>query len=261
MATKPQPTTSTTTQASPLLDLPAELRNIVYHLVLSSEKGEGTEITLSTIKSQTTLLRVCSQIRVEATPIFYGTNTFLISDVIAQEAETDRFLKNAGDNRKLIPRIAVRMETPELQKRLITTAMLVASKISENTYAALMEADNHLIDIAQTSMRLCVKKLMFAGSRRRRTEVLNCSYDPTTIPRTAEQVIGFRTLALQTMIKCMILEALAADMKQFMQASETTEAKEDGEKDGNEASGKEEAAGKVAGDEQVSEERVEADEG
>jgi hypothetical protein len=98
-------TGTTTNEVSPLLELPPELRNTIYHLVLTSNNGEYVEITLKVVKKQTALLRVCSQIRNEATQIFYATNTFLIADLLGQEKEINRFMKNAAANMKLVPRL------------------------------------------------------------------------------------------------------------------------------------------------------------
>ncbi|KAK5112303.1 hypothetical protein LTR85_011575 [Meristemomyces frigidus] len=61
-------------QDSPLLKIPPELRNIIYDLVLTSDKPIDTQDTAAARVSA--LLATCTQIRREAAPIFYGQNTF-----------------------------------------------------------------------------------------------------------------------------------------------------------------------------------------
>lgn len=82
MATSTQLTASPNAQDPPLLNLPPELRNSIYHLVLTSENGERIDITLNAIKPRTHLLKVCSQIRTEAFQIFSGANEFRVPDLL-----------------------------------------------------------------------------------------------------------------------------------------------------------------------------------
>ena len=64
---------------SPLLSkLPGELRNKIYRYVLLQE---AIEIQLAPIYEKTNLLRTCSQIRKEASAIFFSENIFVITNV------------------------------------------------------------------------------------------------------------------------------------------------------------------------------------
>ena len=72
------------------LELPAELRNRIYELVLVKEKPKlqcflpPTIVSIETMEKtqfiqQPALTRTCSQIRQESLPVFYGGNIFFIS--------------------------------------------------------------------------------------------------------------------------------------------------------------------------------------
>jgi hypothetical protein len=74
--------------ASPLLSLPAELRNEIWMHVLVHVPTDGSELTNHwpvtnrhiIVKHQrfcANILRACKQINAEATPILYGENTFI----------------------------------------------------------------------------------------------------------------------------------------------------------------------------------------
>jgi hypothetical protein len=88
--TKPQ----INAEESPLLKLPAELRGEVYTYALTADGA--LDITHDNVNAQTALLKVCHQIRLEAKPIFHGTNTFLITKI--QESYTHRFLEDGGSS-------------------------------------------------------------------------------------------------------------------------------------------------------------------
>lgn len=147
--------TATTNDISPLLELPAELRNTIYCLVLASDNGEYVEITLKATKWQTALLRVCSQIRNEATQIFYATNTFLISDMLGQEKEIDRFLKNAGANVSLLPRLVAQFKPPKLLNQVTDTIAQVVPSVSNQALRDLMEAYQSIHNVVHDSVQQC----------------------------------------------------------------------------------------------------------
>lgn len=67
------------TSSSPLLELPPELRNTIYCLILID--GEPTELNANSITTPncTALLQTCTQIRSEATALFLASNSFQIS--------------------------------------------------------------------------------------------------------------------------------------------------------------------------------------
>ena len=76
---------STTEQAFPFLEMPAELRNRVYEIALISrngidlshywhyDEGPGFQETAA----QPSLTRICHQVRQESLLVFYGANWFL----------------------------------------------------------------------------------------------------------------------------------------------------------------------------------------
>lgn len=86
------------------LDLPAELRNDIYSLILPTSDSFGVN-DLATkphfpvvSKKSTSMLRTCRQIHAETTPILYGSNTFHIwtQDVpllLLQIGQSARFLR------------------------------------------------------------------------------------------------------------------------------------------------------------------------
>jgi hypothetical protein len=59
---------------TPLLELPPELRNEIYHLVLHRSR----RIVISGSVPEVPLILTCKQIRSEARPIFYGINKFSV---------------------------------------------------------------------------------------------------------------------------------------------------------------------------------------
>jgi hypothetical protein len=61
---------------SPLLELPPELRNEIYHLVLRRSR----RIVISDSIPEAALLLTCKQIRSEVRPIFYAINRFSVRD-------------------------------------------------------------------------------------------------------------------------------------------------------------------------------------
>ncbi|KAL6168120.1 hypothetical protein ACJQWK_05778 [Exserohilum turcicum] len=63
-------------QFSSFLDLPAELRNSIYELVLHEGTFDVFPNQHSPKPQTLSLLSTCTQIRYEALPIFYSRNTF-----------------------------------------------------------------------------------------------------------------------------------------------------------------------------------------
>jgi translation elongation factor EF-G len=156
-------TGTTTNEVSPLLELPPELRNTIYHLVLTSNNGEYVEITLKVVKKQTALLRVCSQIRNEATQIFYATNTFLIADLLGQEKEINRFMKNAAANMKLVPRLVTQFKPPKLPSQITDTIVQIAPNARQATLIELIRAYAPVHTIVHNSVQQCGRRLVEAG--------------------------------------------------------------------------------------------------
>ena len=83
------------TQDSPLLDLPAEIRNTIYMLVVVEEEPvQGTKGKLPL----TALLRTCQQIRAEAAQIYFTNNSFTITITTAELEKVYASLDAIGPN-------------------------------------------------------------------------------------------------------------------------------------------------------------------
>lgn len=75
---------------SPLLKLPVRVKETIYTYVLTLERP--VELNKKSVQRYMSLLKVCAQIRRKATPIFYSTNAFRISNIFS---EAVNFLKYA----------------------------------------------------------------------------------------------------------------------------------------------------------------------
>ncbi len=71
-------------QSSRLLDLPPEIKNMIYEMVVIEDEIKVTEDTgwVALPQQEPAMLKVCQQIRDEATPVFYGANIFRSSNVV-----------------------------------------------------------------------------------------------------------------------------------------------------------------------------------
>ena len=100
--------TPTSSQDSPLFNLAAELRNMIYRFVLTCKKK--VKIGKTTFIVRKALLETCSQIHDEACGIFYSENIFvLILD--GETVETSaKWLKDLGRNANLIGTLEVGVE-------------------------------------------------------------------------------------------------------------------------------------------------------
>ncbi|KAK5711086.1 hypothetical protein LTR17_018586 [Elasticomyces elasticus] len=94
----------------PLLSLPAELRNIIYELVLRLAPDDETFVSLSRrpspsdpkgIRSVLTVLRTCRQINNEAGGIFYSLNQLSVGRLRSDPYQDSvMFLASLGDARR-----------------------------------------------------------------------------------------------------------------------------------------------------------------
>lgn len=73
-------------QKSPLISLPAELRNEIYDLALTHSDGP-IDVTSDEKPNEPALLATCVQIRTEATPIFYANNSFRFGTIAKRVSE------------------------------------------------------------------------------------------------------------------------------------------------------------------------------
>lgn len=73
-----QPTAMESTKTSPLLRLPPELRDCIWHDVLTPQPSQPYR--LENGHMEPALLSVSRQIRSESSGIFYGNNAFIFSD-------------------------------------------------------------------------------------------------------------------------------------------------------------------------------------
>ena len=118
-------------QNSPLLKLPAELRNKVYRSILIAD--DEININMRDIQAYTRILNVCTQIRTEASEIFYGENTFRITDAERQQPDTASFLQEAGiQNIAKISTLTVDLALPKWESK----ARAVAEFLEENNHEA-----------------------------------------------------------------------------------------------------------------------------
>ncbi|KAK3704633.1 hypothetical protein LTR37_013732 [Vermiconidia calcicola] len=103
--------------------LPAEIRNGIYSYALTF--SEPIEVSKQDIRSRTALLRVCNQIRSEASTIFYKSNDFRVSDIEAQTEDVATFLDLAGkENASCITKLTLSFDMiPKLQT-LIDQALI-----------------------------------------------------------------------------------------------------------------------------------------
>lgn len=89
-----------------LLDLPAELRNTIYRLTLTT--NDAITINSNASPQRWALLRTCKTIRDEATPIFYSENTFHLPLDGEQNAASIAWLEVFSDVLKHINKLVLR---------------------------------------------------------------------------------------------------------------------------------------------------------
>lgn len=92
-----------TASPSALLELPKSIKDKIYHYALIADRP--LDFDKKAFLIQYALLNTCTQVRKEATPIFFGENVFVISNI---ESESTNFLKAAdGTLKKLLIDIAI----------------------------------------------------------------------------------------------------------------------------------------------------------
>ena len=176
MAASEQPSTASSNNDSTLLDLIPELRNNIYHIVLAPDEEQPVEITFKEIKTRTALLRTCSQIRSEATQIFYAANSFLITDVLGHRLDTAWFVKFAGVNVKLIPMITATIKLPRIFMQCLYL-VFEAKPEAENALQSIAQAYRHVLDIMHDEFEACASKLVDGGIASDNIEIVKCVSD------------------------------------------------------------------------------------
>ena len=155
---------------SRLLRLPAELRNKIYHHTLTASEGQHVELTA--IKQHSALLRTCSQIRKEATDIFYANNTFVITDCLAQLAEINYLVKNVGGSNKLISKVVVHIKLPKAAADVLPRALIEDQAFQQQFHlpmeerqlpSPLLRAWWQIRDEMFPEIRQCAEDLVFYG--------------------------------------------------------------------------------------------------
>lgn len=91
---------ATTPATCALLALPAELRNTIYHLVLINE--HPVEINPTSLPTHLALTQTCTQIRAEASQIFFAANAFRAQGTASDLVRAATWLSNLGDHSNLI---------------------------------------------------------------------------------------------------------------------------------------------------------------
>lgn len=105
--------------SSSLLDkLPAELRNRVYHLVLTT--AEPINFNSSNIKDRTALLQTCKQIRIEASQIFCASNRFDIAWRAGQKNHLLRWITSIDRTAALHLHLRIRFDISVWRMTAIT---------------------------------------------------------------------------------------------------------------------------------------------
>lgn len=103
---------SSVNQDTPLLELPAELRNQIYRYALVS--NGAIRIRRQEYKSHTALLKVCSQIRKEAIKIFFTENRFRSISNDHRLGTTFKWMEMIGkENAACILQLAIRIKIAE----------------------------------------------------------------------------------------------------------------------------------------------------
>ena len=125
-----------TAQTSPLLRLPGKVRNKIYREVLVRRKqlsnfdkmtrdldtAKAIDISLKDIKERTGLLRVCTQLRKEATAKFCTENTFRITHPLEQQVDVALFLQRCGpENAAKIPKTIIDFQFTDPWKSALET--------------------------------------------------------------------------------------------------------------------------------------------
>lgn len=105
------------TQSSPLLDLPPEMRNLIYREVLIQDgpiEISSSEEDIKAITSMIQLLHVCGQVRKEAHDIFWSENTFRITARDLEFCRAIDWLKSVGYDRvALITKVELKVQPIE----------------------------------------------------------------------------------------------------------------------------------------------------
>ena len=218
MAGYQQPLLATSDEDSPLLDLIPELRNNIYHLVLAPEEDQAVNITFKEINRRTALLRTCSQIRSEATQIFYASNSFAIKDVLGYRAETDWFIKLAAANAKLIPKITTTIKLPRIFMRMLYL-LFQARPDAEDAQQSIGRAYSHVLKIMHKAFEECGKSLVDGGIAGSKIEIVKCFSDWWD-DRYGELVAAFEMRLTDSMLE-FYTKAVGKEWSDDMQGPDT----------------------------------------
>ena len=127
-------------EAGPFSRIPAEIRNQIYHEVLSvdqidlSPKDEvrrrqhrawnrsPPEKRLCTRQVDARMLRVCRLFHTEASPILYGNNTFVLSSELVGPFQSNWLGRVGASNRQLIRKVEVRFTTEQVRRAIRSNA-------------------------------------------------------------------------------------------------------------------------------------------
>ena len=125
-----------------LLELLAELRNRIYRAMLVCD--EEFDIHMLRIGARICLLGVCTQIRSEASEIFYAENTFRITDARKQQLYTTFFLQSIGEsNAQRIKRLLVDLALPDWARMMLRTRRLL---LQDNHGAEAEELGDYVLN-------------------------------------------------------------------------------------------------------------------
>lgn len=165
--------TALTTTESPLLDLPAELRNEVYSLALTSQSPIETSTQYRLMKHDgpfgayylrvslqvLLLLQTSRQIRAETMAIFYGANTFKFGLLLMRDLDVSELSTHFGSLSRHIPLL----RNIQIRTKLATYTLNLSSSAGTG---------HVVVNLHEIKCYLCTPGIVHDGFCRHRTRRL-----------------------------------------------------------------------------------------
>lgn len=112
---------------------------------------------------------------------------------LSQEAELDRFAKNAGEKLKLLPKLAVRIRLPKICKELQDLTFAIMSNRNHLALNELLVAANHVSKVVYGLIQVYPQSLLDTGLKSHNICVESCGYDEHAQAATREALVGSLT--------------------------------------------------------------------